>query len=912
MRSATPRLAAGAATPLAARARWEEKLSTQHQRAYYVNGGETGAGRATVHAVEERLALAQEGVPPATAVSKKNETVEASKVELWCLAGLLKEQREKMKKFIEGIKIVNVIVTVFVFLQLCAAVIVSVDSWIPAAVVGGLVACCSCGGIRLGVMLRGDPLVSQHVVAIILAVWFYIALLTVIPALLFASADEDAPDAGASRGVAGVGCFILALWTLGWGFFWYRAPEIRPVQPEQHLLGMPPKWLLRLKLVSICGESYNYCGFSFFPALPWKAMEVPSSVPHPQAVMLAGFFDFRDNVDTRFWSFTGSAAAVAVGFILLFVYRNNPETKFTVIQVFFELLSFPLIKTLTGVFSCTAADVQIDGDRFCDNATVPAEAQCMDTDPSAVCWTSGQHRACLAVAIGLLCPYYLACLHLQATAYARQSVVAIDGGWSIIATQSKFILAVIASCFGGCYPIVMAASVQVVVISQLLLICYFGTVYSSVHSLNAVRVAGLMLACVNGLFAVYILWHYRDDPAGAAPCSTLEQSSDSGSGPELRLMNDYNTFYGLVVVNLLTMGLGIGWYLLVKRSWIKSGTAYRTLTSINSTTDAKQVDYPIVKARLEAVERLLEFEPKAKAAVIQLIIDRQHAGVGTNVSSRCGGRRPMSASELDALRLLDWKDVRARAKAEGIDEEQLKDATAMVNFMDPAAPFVFDLMTFEEDSGQQLEQITLDMVLKSKALAAPNGVRLLEINVAEKSGLMVLGMFETMQGRGVRSCKTCWLPCCEKQYGVERSYKACWRPKERAMARVDIAASEFSGAAGTKLLIALKDRWWHGQRASAAAVEKALWMAKVREQMHWSEDALEDAPEELRNDRGIVLAAVKHNGIALRHASEELRNDRGIVIAAVKQNGYALQYASEELQNDPGLISTAQKSRSGM
>eukprot|EP01046_Picozoa_sp_COSAG06_P045733 COSAG06_NODE_6367_length_2964_cov_7.097382_2_plen_338_part_00 len=335
----------------------------------------------------------------------------------------------------------------------------------------------------------------------------------------------------------------------------------------------------------------------------------------------------------------------------------------------------------------------------------------------------------------------------------------------------------------------MAVSVQVVVISQLLLI-YSGTVFSSVHSLNAVRVGGLMLACVNGLFAVYTVWYYQDDPAGAAPCSTLEDSGGSGSGLELRLVNDYSNFYGLVVVNMLMMGLGVAWYTRVGRSWIKSGaisgSAYCTLASVNSTTDAKEVDYPIVKARLEAAERLLQ-----------------------------------SAAD--------------------------------------TTPFVFDLMTIEKGSGQQLEQITLDMVLESKALAAPNGVRLLEINVAEKSGLMVLGLFETIQEKGVRSWKTCWLPCCEKKYGVERSWKACWRPKERAMARVDIAG-------------------YH---------------------------ALEHAPEELRDNRGFVLAAVKANGYALQHASEELRNDREIVLAAVKQFGGALRYASPELQHDPEMKKAA-------
>ena len=147
------------------------------------------------------------------------------------------------------------------------------------------------------------------------AIWFYTAVLTTAPALLFASADEDAPDAGASSGAAGVGCFVFALWTLGWGFLWYRAPGIQPVQPEQHLLGMPPSLLLKLKLVSVCGECYSYCGFSLFPALPWKAMEVPPSVLHPQAIMLAGCF-------------TLAAAVKEDGFLLQFAseeLRNDRE-----------------------------------------------------------------------------------------------------------------------------------------------------------------------------------------------------------------------------------------------------------------------------------------------------------------------------------------------------------------------------------------------------------------------------------------------------------------------------------------------------------------------------------------------------------------------------------------------------------
>ena len=173
-----------------------------------------------------------------------------------------------------------------------------------------------------------------------------------------------------------------------------------------------------VKLLSVAGECYNYCGFSFFPALPWKAMEVPPSMPHPQALMLAGFFQFGRDLEVHFWVFCGATVSVVLGFILLVWKRSDPSAKFAIVQVFFELMSFPLIKKLTGVFSCTSAQVWSEGDdqtfsRFCDVEAVPDHAQCMDTEPSTVCWTSSRHQGYLAIVIVLLVPYYLACLHLQ-------------------------------------------------------------------------------------------------------------------------------------------------------------------------------------------------------------------------------------------------------------------------------------------------------------------------------------------------------------------------------------------------------------------------------------------------------------------------------------------------------------------
>lgn len=67
-------------------------------------------------------------------------------------------------------------------------------------------------------------------------------------------------------------------------------------------------------------------------------------------------------------------------------------------------------------------------------------------------------------------------------------------------------------------------------------------------------------------------------------------------------------------------------------------------------------------------------------------------------------------------------------------------------------------------------------------------------------------------------------------------------------------------------------------------------------------------PEHLRparEHRGLMLAAVERNGLALRHASAELRSDRDVVLTAVASDGRALQYASAELQADQNVVTTA-------
>ncbi|CAL1158111.1 unnamed protein product, partial [Cladocopium goreaui] len=59
---------------------------------------------------------------------------------------------------------------------------------------------------------------------------------------------------------------------------------------------------------------------------------------------------------------------------------------------------------------------------------------------------------------------------------------------------------------------------------------------------------------------------------------------------------------------------------------------------------------------------------------------------------------------------------------------------------------------------------------------------------------------------------------------------------------------------------------------------------------------LETLSEDLRNDRDIVLAAVKHNGFAVIHAHPELRRDPEIALAAVSDRGFVLRYLEDALK----------------
>ena len=65
------------------------------------------------------------------------------------------------------------------------------------------------------------------------------------------------------------------------------------------------------------------------------------------------------------------------------------------------------------------------------------------------------------------------------------------------------------------------------------------------------------------------------------------------------------------------------------------------------------------------------------------------------------------------------------------------------------------------------------------------------------------------------------------------------------------------------------------------------------------------AATSLHADHDVMMSAVHRNGLALEHAVRELRSNRTLVSAAVSQNGLALRFASSVLQADKEIVTMA-------
>jgi len=61
----------------------------------------------------------------------------------------------------------------------------------------------------------------------------------------------------------------------------------------------------------------------------------------------------------------------------------------------------------------------------------------------------------------------------------------------------------------------------------------------------------------------------------------------------------------------------------------------------------------------------------------------------------------------------------------------------------------------------------------------------------------------------------------------------------------------------------------------------------------------------MKNNQTVVLAAVRHKGLALEYASKEMKSNQKVVAAAVQEDGFALRCASEEMKNNETVVLAA-------
>jgi len=121
---------------------------------------------------------------------------------------------------------------------------------------------------------------------------------------------------------------------------------------------------------------------------------------------------------------------------------------------------------------------------------------------------------------------------------------------------------------------------------------------------------------------------------------------------------------------------------------------------------------------------------------------------------------------------------------------------------------------------------------------------------------------------------------------------------ERAGLALEHAAEELRADRGLVLAAVRSDPRALGCAAAALRADRSFVLEAVR----LDGLALQFAAEGPRADAAVALAALRQNWRSLRHADLSLRMDRGFVLQAVRVNGLALSLAAGEVRDDPELL----------
>eukprot|EP01043_Picozoa_sp_COSAG02_P071811 COSAG02_NODE_13276_length_1417_cov_1.052352_1_plen_472_part_11 len=226
---------------------------------------------------------------------------------------------------------------------------------------------------------------------VLVCIYVFTTCVFLLPATIMANADGIVPGTrGAENRALGGYLFLFVLWCSGWVFLWLDTSgssdalaSVRTEMLDSHgkpirvlgsdtedvgnrgdagqgqavmeILGlmarMPSGLTMQLKIATQVYEGFCYCSFSFFPAMPWRAVKMPPYIPRVENLFMFGILEL-DVQGPAFWS---CVFFVPACFLILHLVRNHTGKKMLLVEFAFSAVTFPIMKQFVDVFSCTRA-----------------------------------------------------------------------------------------------------------------------------------------------------------------------------------------------------------------------------------------------------------------------------------------------------------------------------------------------------------------------------------------------------------------------------------------------------------------------------------------------------------------------------------------------------------------------------
>ena len=102
------------------------------------------------------------------------------------------------------------------------------------------------------------------------------------------------------------------------------------------------------------------------------------------------------------------------------------------------------------------------------------------------------------------------------------------------------------------------------------------------------------------------------------------------------------------------------------------------------------------------------------------------------------------------------------------------------------------------------------------------------------------------------------------------------------------------------------ESFWEYKRIERLYLDdEALVVAVLKANQEKVNAIFESLSDRLKNNRNVVLSAIKQDGLALLNAPARFKSDKQVVLNAVRQNGNIIDHVDPKLQHDPDIILAA-------